>query len=335
MRSLYLPNRYSQQRQRQKPVDIYPVHLAMEATYKMRCGHEVHWENDPLKQAHIIQDIMKGNVRYDEILEVPQGIEFLSLPIPCRISTNAFDKRYQVYGNYKYHPATHMMAAVGCWHGRCSFCVENNKKYIARPIGHVSEEVDICNRMGIREIFDDSGTFPIGDWLEGFCSRMIAKPYKMVLGCNMRIQNVTDFSMMKAAGFRMILVGIESANQRTLDKINKGVKEDEIIPFFKKAAAAGLEPHIAVMFGYPWESKEEETKTLKLVHYLLRKGYAKTAQASIYSVPGVSSCDRGFVRRIYEAGFYPDFWINKIKDVRRWEDLLYVFKGIRKAIVND
>jgi len=43
MRILYLPNSYSQQRQREKPANIYPVRMAMEAEWYRKQGHEVYW----------------------------------------------------------------------------------------------------------------------------------------------------------------------------------------------------------------------------------------------------------------------------------------------------
>ena len=43
-------------------------------------------------------------------------------------------------------------------------------------------------RYGIREIFDDTGTFPCGTWLTEFCNGMVERDlaYKIRIGCNMR-----------------------------------------------------------------------------------------------------------------------------------------------------
>ena len=62
---------------------------------------------------------------------------------------------------------------------------------------------------------------------------------------------------MKAAGFRFILFGLESANQKSLDRINKNLRVEEIEPSLKICKEAGLEPHITAMIGYPWESRED------------------------------------------------------------------------------
>jgi radical SAM superfamily enzyme YgiQ (UPF0313 family) len=108
--------------------------------------------------------------------------------------------------------------------------------------------------------------------------------------------------------------------------VNKGVKVEDIIPTLRAASVAVLEPHVAVMFGYPWESSREAEKTLHLVHYLLRKGYAKTAQASLYTPQdGIRNENhKKYVKRIYNAACDPRFWW-----VRRHEDISYLMRGVK------
>jgi len=58
---------------------------------------------------------------------------------------------------------------------------------------------------------------------------------------------------MARAGFRFILYGLESANQKTLDLLSKGVTERDQIETCKMASDAGLDRHPTIMFGYLWE----------------------------------------------------------------------------------
>lgn len=331
MKILYLPSKYSQQRQTEKAIWIYPVLMAMEATYYLNRGEEVFWgtKDDP--------NIMKliEERHFDKIILEPEDLPFCDLPMPDRIHTGAFDKKYQQNGNYKYRPGTHMMAARDCWYAKCSFC-QWAKRYPhceTRSIESVLKELITCQSLGFREVFDDSGTFPVGLWLKNFCVQRIKLGLnKIPFSCNMRIGSGCEYSLMKRAGFRMLLYGIESANQYTLNRLKKGIKNEEIIPEIKEAAKQGLEPHIAVMFGYPWENEKEEYKTLKLVHYLLRKGYAKTAQASLYNVPGNKANDRGYVKKIYDVARSPEFWFHKILSLRSKDDFVYLLRSIKKGL---
>jgi radical SAM superfamily enzyme YgiQ (UPF0313 family) len=323
MRILYLPNEYSQQRQREKKANIYPVRLAMEAEwYRKQTKYRVDWGEGDLTKWLQVHDY------YSKVITEPEGLPFLSLPHPDRVFTKA--KEY-TSGNYKYLPGTHIMSASGCFHGRCSFCVERSTPYEVREVQDVVDEIKECQSLGFKEIFDDSATFPTGRWLDEFLMAMvdsIQRSRNITFGCNFRIDPKSSiyFSRMRACGFRMLLFGVESGNQETLDKIQKGVKVEDIIPTIKRAAESGLEPHLAVMFGYPWESERDSLATLALVHYLLRKGYAKTAQASLYCPQGVpgNEAHKKYIRRIYNAAFYPEFWW-----VRRNEDISYLWKGIK------
>jgi len=58
---------------------------------------------------------------------------------------------------------------------------------------------------GIREIFDDAGTLPVGKWLDDLCHQLIATGLnkKVVIGCNMRFAalNQAQYHLMKQAGF--------------------------------------------------------------------------------------------------------------------------------------
>lgn len=233
-----------------------------------------------------------------------------------------------------------MMASNLCWYGKCVFCVDTLKlqmgeKRGVRSVAHVMEEIDDLISQGYREVFDDSGTFPVGKWLEEFHQKMQTRKKKIHLGINMKPIKM-DYKLLADCGVGFTLVGIESANQMTVDRIKKGQKSEDIIPIIKSMNEAGLKVHLTSMFGYSWESHEDAMRTVELVHYLLKKGYAKTAQASVYSpprtAPDPASPGHQYVPMIYDAYRSPQFWWQKAKDLKRWEDLTYLLRGARLVL---
>ena len=40
-------------------------------------------------------------------------------------------------------------------------------------VDHTIKEIKYLVKLGIKEIFDDTGTFPVGPWLDKFCHQMI------------------------------------------------------------------------------------------------------------------------------------------------------------------
>src|SRR3990167_7172849 len=281
MMILFKYNPYHGQRQYEKEVWIYPAHLAMFATHLRNQGHEVVWFG-------------KDDGHFDKIIDsdLQIDIHYEKLPIPDRKFTNSMNPKYLSYGNYMMSRGTHYLSSNLCWWAGekgCIFCVDS-KRIIdgehrgVRTVDHVIEELEDCVRIGHNEAFDDAGTIPIGKWLENFCEAMIKTGLnkRIKIGCNLKPIKL-DFKMMKAAGFRFILVGVESANQKTLDIIKKGQHQINVRRNLKAMADAGLEPHLTSMFGYPWETHEEEMNTVRFIQEMLKKGYAKTAQASVYS----------------------------------------------------
>ncbi|MFQ5906767.1 MAG: B12-binding domain-containing radical SAM protein, partial [bacterium] len=191
-------------------------------------------------------------------------------------------------GNYKRTPGTYIMAGRDCWHHRCTFCSWTTifPSYRVRWPEKVLDEVgSLIEEYGVREIMDDTGTFPVGEWLREFCRGMIERGYnqRVTLDCNMRFGALSsqDYELMKEAGFRLLLFGLESANQETLDRINKRLTVEEIVESCRMARTAGLYPHVTIMFGYPWETYQDALNTLNLGRQLLKKGWAYTVQATV------------------------------------------------------
>jgi len=277
-------------------------------------------------------------------------------------------------GNFKYTPGTYTMAGRDCWWGKCSFCswttLYPGKTYRTfTPERHVEEIGRLIADQKVREIFDDSGCFPKGDWLEEFCRGVIHRGYNkhVTLGCNMRVGALTkeQWQLMKKARFRFVLIGLESVVQSTLDRLDKGIRVEQIEETVRMAKHAGLEPHITTMVGYPWESKEQAEQTINFAKRLFSKGYLDTLQATIVvPYPGTplfeESRKNGWLltedwdqydmkqsvwkspvsnedvlkltQGLYKAALSPSFIFRKIVSIRNIDDIKYLaHAGIKLA----
>ncbi|OGI28211.1 MAG: B12-binding domain-containing radical SAM protein [Candidatus Moranbacteria bacterium RIFOXYC1_FULL_44_13] len=277
-------------------------------------------------------------------------------------------------GNYKYTPGAYVMNARDCWWGKCSFCswttLFPGEKCRTRSAKKALDEIGELIKLGAREIMEDSGTLPIGKWLEEFCKGMIERGYsqKVKISCNMRLNAIKDaeiYKLMKKAGFRMILFGFESANQKTLDRINKNLKIEEIEPALKMCKVSGLEPHITVMVGYPWETKKDLENTLEFTKKLFRKGYVDSLQVTLAipypGTPLYKYCQENnllltndysrfdqrepvmktemspaelkkMIGKLYRSFVTPKFFLNKIKNLRSPNDLRFSTRAGKKFL---
>jgi len=267
------------------------------------------------------------------------------------------------------------MAGRDCWwrkDGGCTFCSWTTLFPIfrARKPELVVDEIGfLIEKYEVKEIFDDTGTFPVGKWLKRFCELMIERGYnkEIYFSCNMRFGalNKEDYRLMAKAGFRMLLFGLESASQKTRDMSGKGVTVERMIKETRWAAEAGLEPHITIMVGYPWETREDTWETFKLAKYLFQKGWAKTLQVTIViPYPGTKlfkqALEKGWLktldwddydmtkpvmkttlsdedielmaRKIYQLFFTPQYIARTILTIRSLEDIQYILRGLKKVL---
>jgi radical SAM superfamily enzyme YgiQ (UPF0313 family) len=191
-------------------------------------------------------------------------------------------------GNYSRIPGTYIMSGRDCWHGKCTFCSWTTlyPTFRTRDAKEVVDEIEhLVKNYGVREIMDDTGCLPAGGWLKTFCNELIARKLnkKVKIDCNMRFGALDEelCRLMKKAGFRLVLFGVESANQSTLDRLKKAVTLKQIEEGAKAASQAGLAVHVTVMFGYPWEGETEIANTVCFARHLLRKAYAYTLQVTM------------------------------------------------------
>jgi anaerobic magnesium-protoporphyrin IX monomethyl ester cyclase len=176
-----------------------------------------------------------------------------------------------------------------------------------------------------------------------------------------------DYHLMKKANFRFLLYGMESGNQKTLDKIKKGIHVQDIISGSQMASNAGLEPHATIMLGYPWETYEDAKKTIDLAKYCFKKGYFTTMQATItIPYPGTElwqECKNNnwlltetyddydmrspvmkipfdtdkiyqLEQELYSSFMTPQYMIRRIVNIRSIDDIKYLFVSAQKLLAH-
>jgi anaerobic magnesium-protoporphyrin IX monomethyl ester cyclase len=195
-----------------------------------------------------------------------------------------YEKEYNLQGK----PFFYIMSGRDCWWGKCKFCAWPIlfPAFRVRSVENVLDEIGmLIEKYNAKEIFDDSGTLMTGKWLRDLCDSLIKRGYnkKIKYSCNMRFGALSqeDFYLMKKAGFRLLKFGLESANQKTLDKLNKGIRVEDILNGCEMAKKAGLTVHLTMIVGYPWENKEDALRTFELAKELMQKGKADLLQATI------------------------------------------------------
>jgi anaerobic magnesium-protoporphyrin IX monomethyl ester cyclase len=323
----------------------------------------------------LISQINSGKAPKNKIFKLQKLYPLELLPIIDRQLTQWHLYAYN-NSNYKYKPGAYLMSGRDCWWGKCTFCswaaLFPGEHFRMFSVKHTISEIEnLVNNFGVKEIFDDSGTLPVGKWLNSLCQEIIKRGLnkKVTFGCNMRFGSLSqkEYNLMKQAGFRFILYGLESANQKTLDFVNKNEKTTDAIKTLKMAKKAGLEPHITVMIGFPHETLADAQKTLNLGRKIFQNGLADSLQATILipypGTPLFTYCQKNkllltkdwdkydmrqpvikssispqkeqqLVQNLFKGILTPNFIFKKLISIRSFSDIKYLsnyaFKYIQK-----
>ena len=120
----------------------------------------------------------------------------------------------------------------------------------------------------MKEVVIEDDTFTAKkDRVINICKLLVEKGLHKKLSwlCNARVDlDLETMKMMKKAGCRLIIPGIESGNEEILRNIKKGTNLKLIRAYMKNAKEAGLLVHACYMVGNQGETRETMEKTFQL-----------------------------------------------------------------------
>ncbi len=192
------------------------------------------------------------------------------LPWVSKVYKKHLDIRHYFNPNGRF-PMVTLFTGRGCPF-QCSFCVYpqtmTGHKYRYRSIADVVEEVQYVVREfpEARSIwFEDDTLTAESKRCHEFSEAMIASGARIPWQANARCDlDLHSMQKLKKAGCRELCVGFESANQETLDGIQKGTKTAGMFEFMCNARKAGIYIHGCFMVGFAGETPEAVKSTVDL-----------------------------------------------------------------------
>jgi len=181
--------------------------------------------------------------------------------------------RWQLYakenGNFRFTPGTYTMVGRDCWWGKCAFCSWTTlyNRWRCQTPERLADEIGLLiDRYGVKEVFDDSGCFPAGQWLRRFCELVVERGYhkKVVLGCNMipGVLSQEHYDLMARANFRFLLFGLDP-QVRNPGAHPQMQQANDIENSMRMAKKAGLQPHVTCMVAIPGKAKPRPARRLR------------------------------------------------------------------------
>lgn len=204
-------------------------------------------------------------VRDRPFAEAPAPVDLDGLPWPARHLLTGTRYRYP----FQTRPGfTTALTSRGCPF-RCTFCdrTVGGTRWRPRSAGSVVDEIQHLSRdlgVGSLCIFDDNFTLDrhrVERICEGIRSRGIDIHWK----CEARVDGLTpELALsMAAAGCRTVALGIESASQASLDRLQKGQTVAQARAAIGACRRAGMETIGYLLVGIPGETPADALRGLR------------------------------------------------------------------------
>ncbi|MDD4909383.1 MAG: radical SAM protein [Candidatus Omnitrophica bacterium] len=178
---------------------------------------------------------------------------------------------YDVGGYFTPRPVLSTLISRGCFWGACSFCAHHktySPPYRIRSAENLARELKHYQKRSIRHICFSDEAVPAG-CLERICRALLRNKINMFFQIMLRPSgDFTDkvLKTMYKAGFRVIIWGVESFNQRTLDLMRKGTRAGEIERVLKTSYEAGLYNEVYMIKGFPAQTEGEMLEDMRMIN---------------------------------------------------------------------
>jgi radical SAM superfamily enzyme YgiQ (UPF0313 family) len=164
-------------------------------------------------------------------------------------------------------PVLPLATSRGCYWGKCAYCSHHYayQRYRKRPAEQVAGDMNgLHERHGVRNFFfmDDC---PSPAVLRALSRQLLDEGRAYRWGGEVRFERAFTpelCRLMSEAGCRIVLFGMESASQRVLDLMRKGVQREVMIEVIDNCHRAGINVWVLFFLGFPGETAAEARETL-------------------------------------------------------------------------
>ncbi|MCX7965171.1 MAG: radical SAM protein [Syntrophorhabdaceae bacterium] len=230
--------------------------------------------------------------------------------------------------------------STGCYWNRCTFCperAEGNKYIQVEPeyaLRELKEMVKIYNPSLIH--LTDNAIHP--RVLIKIAEKPLSVPWYGFVRWDTRMEQIEYLQALKQSGCVLLKMGIESADQRVLNKMKKGIDMERVKRALINIKTAGIGTYVYLLFGTPYETDESVEKTMDFI--LEYHDLIDFINIAIFNMPVNTPNAEGLILKPFYQGdlslytdfIHPEGWSRS--RVRKFLDKEFKKKHLIKNIIN-
>ena len=231
-----------------------------------------------------------------------------------------------------------VLSSRGCYWRRCTFCDHGygySGSYRPRDVNLLYDDIKTLKSKY------NTAYFTFQD--EGVSPKLISELSGKIIENNLGISWLADSRFEKAfsselsdklagAGCKMLYFGLESANERVLGCMDKGIKKDNALKICKFCAEAGIWTHLFLIFGFPTETRNEARETMDFIlqnNQIIRSvsfgSFQLTRHSKVYENPASFDVNKIVQNDSIDLSLWYDYEVSGGMPKREIEEILQEF----------
>lgn len=189
------------------------------------------------------------------------------------------------------HTVLPVQFSRGCYYKDCAFCALtlDHQNFRQKDPGKTVDDLQMLSeKYQTPYFFFTDECFALSP-TKRLCQQLIDRQLNLQWTCEMRFEKNLSrdlLAQMRDAGCLKIVFGLESFNQRIMDFMKKGIKQDSVRRITEDCLDLGIAVHCYIIVGFPTELEEEALETMNFIvdNERLHSSYGFSCQPCLFDL---------------------------------------------------
>jgi hypothetical protein len=179
----------------------------------------------------------------------------------------------------------------GCYYKDCAFCALtlDHQNFRQKDPGKTVDDLQMLSEKYRTPFFFFTDECLALSPTKRMCQQILDRHLNIQWTAEMRFEKNLGrdlLTLMRDAGCLKIVFGLESFNQRIMDFMKKGIKQESVRRITEDCVELGIAVHCYIIVGFPTETEEEARETMNFVvtNHRLNSSYGFSCQPCLFDL---------------------------------------------------